>query len=156
MVLFIFTIGIQAGPGFFDSFRSKGKTLIILTLLIVGSASLTGLILKYVVGIDTPGPRRTDRWGADQYASVFAVAIDRLPTPSSASIAYGIAYPFGVIGVILFIKVLPKLLRKDLIAEAKALEVQRKGNIPRCIRRLSVSPTPISSEKHWPSYNFVP
>lgn len=54
LVLFIFTIGIQAGPGFFDSFRSKGKTLIILTLLIVGSASLTGLILKYVVGIDTP------------------------------------------------------------------------------------------------------
>ncbi len=29
LVLFIFTIGIQAGPGFFDSFRSKGKTLII-------------------------------------------------------------------------------------------------------------------------------
>lgn len=27
LVLFIFTIGIQAGPGFFDSFRSKGKTL---------------------------------------------------------------------------------------------------------------------------------
>ena len=35
LVLFIFTIGIQAGPGFFGSFRSKGKTLIILTLLIV-------------------------------------------------------------------------------------------------------------------------
>ena len=31
LVLFIFTIGIQAGPGFFDSFRSKGKTLIIIT-----------------------------------------------------------------------------------------------------------------------------
>ena len=44
LVLFIFTIGIQAGPGFFDSFRSKGKTLIILTLLIVGSACLTGIL----------------------------------------------------------------------------------------------------------------
>ena len=40
LVLFIFTIGIRARPGFFDSFRSRGKTL----------------------------PRRTDRWGADQYA----------------------------------------------------------------------------------------
>ena len=30
LVLFIFTIGIQAGPGFFDSFRSKGKTLIVI------------------------------------------------------------------------------------------------------------------------------
>lgn len=42
LVLFIFTIGIQAGPGFFDSFRSKGKTLIIITLLIICSAALTG------------------------------------------------------------------------------------------------------------------
>ena len=50
LVLFIFTIGIQAGPGFFDSFRSKGKTLIILALLIVGSASLTGIICKYAFG----------------------------------------------------------------------------------------------------------
>ena len=32
LVLFIFTIGIQAGPGFFDSFRSKGKTLILITM----------------------------------------------------------------------------------------------------------------------------
>ena len=49
LVLFIFTIGIQAGPGFFDSFRSKGKTLIILALLIVGSDSLTGILLKYLL-----------------------------------------------------------------------------------------------------------
>ena len=54
LVLFIFTIGIQAGPGFFDSFRSKGKTLIILTLLIVGSAY--------------PEYRRSDRRGIDEYA----------------------------------------------------------------------------------------
>ncbi|MTT25130.1 transporter, partial [Parabacteroides merdae] len=125
LVLFIFTIGIQAGPGFFDSFRSKGKTLIILTLLIVGSASLTGLILKYVVGIDTPSLVGLIA-GALTSTPGLAVAIDSTHS-SSASIAYGIAYPFGVIGVILFIKLLPKLLRKDLIAEAKALEVQRKG-----------------------------
>ena len=114
LVLFIFTIGIQAGPGFFDSFRSKGKTLIILTLLIVGSASLTGLILKYVVGIDTPSLVGLIA-GALTSTPGLAVAIDSTHS-SSASIAYGIAYPFGVIGVILFIKLLPKLLRKELIA----------------------------------------
>ena len=128
LVLFIFTIGIQAGPGFFDSFRSKGKTLIILTLLIVGSASLTGLILKYVVGIDTPSLVGLIA-GALTSTPGLAVAIDSTHS-SSASIAYGIAYPFGVIGVILFIKLLPKLLRKDLVAEAKALEAQRKGKYP--------------------------
>lgn len=68
LVLFIFTIGIQAGPGFFDSFRSKGKTLIILTLLIVGSACLTGILFKYILDIDTPSIRRSDRRGIDEYA----------------------------------------------------------------------------------------
>ncbi len=67
LVLFIFTIGIQAGPGFFDSFRSKGKTLIILTLLIVGSASFTGLTLKYIAGIDTPSLVGLDRRSTDQH-----------------------------------------------------------------------------------------
>ena len=51
LVLFIFTIGIQAGPGFFDSFRSKGKTLIIITLLLIGSAALTAVALKYAFEI---------------------------------------------------------------------------------------------------------
>ncbi len=110
LVLFIFTIGIQAGPGFFDSFRSKGKTLIILALLIVGSASITGIIFKYAMGIDTPSIVGLIA-GALTSTPGLAVAIDTTQS-SSASIAYGIAYPFGVIGVILFVKLLPKLLRQ--------------------------------------------
>ena len=48
LVLFIFTIGIQAGPGFFDSVKSKGKTLIMITTLLIASAALTGVGLKYL------------------------------------------------------------------------------------------------------------
>ena len=128
LVLFIFTIGIQAGPGFFDSFRSKGKTLIILTLLIVGSACLTGILFKYILDIDTPSIVGLIA-GALTSTPGLAVAIDSTQS-SAASIAYGIAYPFGVIGVILFVKLLPKILRKDLIAEAKTLETQRKSQYP--------------------------
>lgn len=58
-----------------------------------------------------------------------AVAIDTTQS-SSASIAYGIAYPFGVIGVILFVKLLPKLLRIDVEAEARKLEIERRGQFP--------------------------
>ena len=125
LVLFIFTIGIQAGPGFFDSFRSKGKTLIILTLLIVGSACLTGILFKYILDIDTPSIVGLIA-GALTSTPGLAVAIDSTQS-SAASIAYGIAYPFGVI---LFVKLLPKMLRKDLIAEAKVLETQRKSQYP--------------------------
>lgn len=128
LVLFIFTIGIQAGPGFFDSFRSKGKTLIILALLIVGSASLTGIALKYIFDIDTPSLVGLIA-GALTSTPGLAVAIDSTQS-SAASISYGIAYPFGVIGVILFVKLLPKILRIDLNAEAKRLELERRSQYP--------------------------
>ena len=61
LVLFIFTIGIQAGPGFFDSFRSKGKTLIIITLLI---GSRTEICLRHRYS----QCRGTDSRCPDQYA----------------------------------------------------------------------------------------
>ena len=128
LVLFIFTIGIQAGPGFFDSFRSKGKTLILITILIIASACLTGLGVKYLFGIDTPSVVGLIA-GALTSTPGLAVAIDSTQSPL-ASIAYGIAYPFGVIGVILFVKLLPKLLRVDLDKEAQMLEKERRSQYP--------------------------
>lgn len=138
LVLFIFTIGIQAGPGFFNSFRSKGKTLILITLLIVASACLTGVGLKYFFDIDTPSLVGLIA-GALTSTPGLAVAIDSTQSPL-ASIAYGIAYPFGVIGVILFVKLLPKLLRIDLEEEAKRLERERRSQFPElktCLFRVS-------------------
>ena len=138
LVLFIFTIGIQAGPGFFDSFRSKGKTLILITLLIVGSAALTAVGLKYAFGIDTPSIVGLVA-GALTSTPGLAVAIDSTQSPL-ASIAYGIAYPFGVIGVILFVKLLPRILHVDLAQEARKLEKERRGEYPElstCIFRVT-------------------
>ena len=126
LVLFIFTIGIQAGPGFFDSFRSKGKTLIIITLLIICSAALTATGLKYAFDIDTP--------------SVVGLIAGALTSTPGLAIAYGIAYPFGVIGVILFVKLLPRIMHIDLDREARRLEKERRGQYPElitCIYRIT-------------------
>lgn len=128
LVLFVFTIGIQAGPGFFDSFRTKGKSLLGLTLLTVGSACLIGVVFKYIFDIDTPSIVGLIA-GSLTSTPGLAAAIDNTQS-ASASIAYGIAYPFGVIGVILFIKLLPKFLRKDIVKEAQLLEEERKGKFP--------------------------
>ena len=138
LVLFIFTIGIQAGPGFFDSFRSKGKTLIIITMLIICSASLTAVGLKYLFDIDTPSVVGLIA-GALTSTPGLAVAIDSTNSPL-ASISYGIAYPFGVIGVILFVKLLPRIMRIDLDKEARRLEKERRGQFPElttCIYRVT-------------------
>ncbi len=128
LVLFIYTIGLQAGPGFIDSFRSKGKTLILITLLIVLSAGMTGVGVKYLFGMDTPDVVGLIA-GALSSTPGLAAAIDSTNS-SSASIAYGVAYPFGVIGVILFVKFLPKILRVDLHQEARRLEKERRGQFP--------------------------
>ena len=138
LVLFIFTIGIQAGPGFFHSFRSKGKTLILITLLIVASACLTGVAMKYLFDIDTPSIVGLIA-GALTSTPGLAVAIDSTQSPL-ASIAYGIAYPFGVIGVILFVKLLPRIMHIDLDREARRLEKERRGQFPElltCIYRVT-------------------
>ena len=138
LVLFIFTIGIQAGPGFFDSFRSKGKTLIIITLLIICSAALTATGLKYAFDIDTPSVVGLIA-GALTSTPGLAVAIDSTHSPL-ASIAYGIAYPFGVIGVILFVKLLPRIMHIDIDREARRLETERRGQFPElltCIYRVT-------------------
>jgi putative transport protein len=138
LVLFIFTIGIQAGPGFFDSFRSKGKTLIIITMLIICSAALTAVGLKYAFDIDTPSVVGLIA-GALTSTPGLAVAIDSTHSPL-ASIAYGIAYPFGVIGVILFVKLLPRIMHIDLDKEARRLEKERRSQFPElstCIFRVT-------------------
>lgn len=138
LVLFIFTIGIQAGPGFFDSFRSKGKTLIIITMLIISSAALTAVGLKYAFDIDTSSVVGLIA-GALTSTPGLAVAIDSTNSPL-ASIAYGIAYPFGVIGVILFVKLLPRMMRIDLDKEARRLEKERRSQYPElgtCIFRIT-------------------
>ena len=91
-----------------SSIRSgaREKSLILITLLIVASACLTGVVMKYLFDIDTPSIVGLIA-GALTSTPGLAVAIDSTQSPL-ASIAYGIAYPFGVIGVILFVKLLPK------------------------------------------------
>ena len=128
LVLFIFTIGIQAGPGFFESFRSKGKALIVIAMLIIASACVAAVGLKFAFGMDTPSIVGLIS-GALTSTPGLAVAIDCTNSPL-ASIAYGVAYPFGVIGVILFVKLMPKMWRVDLQKEAERLEAERRGQYP--------------------------
>jgi len=128
LVLFIFTIGIQAGPGFFSSFATKGKKLNILATILILSGTLTtyGIIKIFHIDKDIALGLFT---GALTSTPGLAVATETANSPI-ASIGYGIAYPFGVLGVILFVKLLPGILRIDLKKEEQKLEKQLKENYP--------------------------
>lgn len=111
LVLFIFTIGIQAGPGFFDALKKHGINLAILSAILILSGGITVVAAHYIFGLDM-----------GILAGLLAGALTSTPGLASAtdqfgeisSIGYGIAYPFGVIGVILFLRLLPKMLRTNI------------------------------------------
>lgn len=133
LVLFIFTIGIQAGPGFFSSFKKNGRQLAILATLLIVSSSLITFGVYYFGGIDrslciglltgsltsTPG---------------LAAAIDTTGSPLS-SIGYGIGYPFGVIGVILFVSFLPRILRVNIKQAEDQYRHEVSGGFPEIRKR---------------------
>lgn len=127
MTLFIFAIGIQAGPGFFSTFKSKGKTLSGIATVLVLTAAIVALAMKYIFNLDAPD---TAGLLAGALTSTPGLATAREITGDSAAISYGIAYPFGVIGVILFVKLLPRILKVNIKGEEAKLAANQKELYP--------------------------
>ncbi|MCW3807582.1 aspartate:alanine exchanger family transporter [Plebeiibacterium marinum] len=112
LILFVYTIGIQAGPGFFDSFKKQGRTLVIMaTVVIISASALTFAAIK-LFDIDVPVAIGL-LTGALTSTPGLAAAIESTGS-TGVSIGYGIAYPFGVIGVILFVRLYPKITMANL------------------------------------------
>ena len=128
MILFIFTIGIQAGPGFVDSFKSKGRDLAILTIFLIASAGGITYLLSMLTGLNSDISTGLLS-GALTSTPGLAAAIESTHSTVS-SIGYGIAYPFGVIGVILFVKLMPYLLRVNLKTLEEKLEKEQFNEFP--------------------------
>ncbi|QZT36066.1 transporter [Halosquirtibacter xylanolyticus] len=133
LVLFLFTIGIQAGPGFFSSFKEKGKSLIILAFVLVFSGGLTAALLAILLDIDINIVSGLFT-GALTSTPGLAAAIDITGSPL-ASIGYGIAYPFGVIGVILFVRMLPKIMKLSIKDAENTFERSQKVSNPEFFKK---------------------
>ncbi|PKP40938.1 MAG: transporter, partial [Bacteroidetes bacterium HGW-Bacteroidetes-12] len=128
MVLFIFTVGIQAGPGFVDSFKKHGRNLALLASFIVISGVLLAFGFMKLFSIDKSLAVGL-LCGALTSTPGLTVAIDATSSPL-ASIGYGIAYPLGVIGVIVFVKLIPRILRIDLAKENSRVEAEEQRASP--------------------------
>ncbi|MFY8187439.1 MAG: aspartate:alanine exchanger family transporter [Flavobacterium sp.] len=120
LVLFIFTIGIQAGPSFFESFKKNGRELATLVVILIFVAGIVTFMIYEFLGVDKNLAIGLLN-GALTSTPGLATAIDITGSPL-ASIGYGIAYPFGVIGVILFVNLLPRFLKLNLNQEEKGLK----------------------------------
>ncbi len=112
LILFVYTIGIQAGPGFFDSFKKQGRTLVVMAAVVIISASALTYLAIILYDIEVPVAIGL-LTGALTSTPGLAAAIESTGS-TGVSIGYGIAYPFGVIGVILFVRLYPKITRINL------------------------------------------
>lgn len=146
LILFVFCIGLQLGPGFFASFRQSGLQLNLLAAAIVGlgaaTAVLSGWLLKLdgaaVLGVFSGATTNTPSLGAAQQtlASFPDVTSERAALPA---LAYAVSYPVGIIGIIGTLLALRSLFRINVAEElAELTRAEMEGRQPLQRRTLVV------------------
>ena len=125
LILFVYSVGMQVGPGFFSSFKKGGITLNMLACGIVFLGVVTAIILHYATGIpmptmvgilsgavtNTPGLGAAQQAFSDMYGS----------TDNTIALGYAVAYPLGVIGIILSIIFIRYVFRVNFDKEDEQL-----------------------------------
>ncbi len=128
LIIFVYTLGLQIGPGFFGSLRARGLVLnsFAAAIVLLGAAAAVGLIQSGLVGLpagvgllsgattNTPSlaaaQQALQQTGADEGAAVVQ------------GLAYAVAYPFGVIGIILTMVLVRRVFGINVKAEVDAAE----------------------------------
>jgi putative transport protein len=125
LILFVFSIGLQVGPGFFSSFRKGGAMLNILAAAIVLLGVLitlaihfvTGAPLTILTGIMSGAVTNTPGLGAAQNALAQTIGVAGGVIPD-IGLGYAVAYPFGVLGIILTMAIIRRTMKIDVGKEA--------------------------------------
>ncbi len=115
VVLFTYTVGLQAGPHFLRSVRRHGVSYFLLALFTLGIAWLAAFGSARLLGVESSLATGIYA-GALTSTPGLAAALQTFDDPT-ISVGYGVAYPLGVIGVVLFVQVVPRLLKIDWQAE---------------------------------------
>lgn len=143
LILFVYSIGLQVGPGFFSSFRKGGVTLNKLAVLVVALGVATTVALYYITGLSMTTMVGRDVGRRDQHARTgcrpagFQRHARRSRCPGHRH-GYAVAYPLGVVGAILTLIGLRYLLRIDVKREEAAAGQDSDAQKDLTTRRLSV------------------
>lgn len=120
LICFVTSVGFIAGPKFFRNFKINARSYILLGAIIIIIGALTTIGIIEIAGV--PSDVSVGMMaGALTSTPGLAAAIDATGS-AHASVGYGIAYPFGVVGVVLFVQLVPKFLKTDMAAERARFE----------------------------------
>lgn len=117
LILFVTAVGSIAGPNFFRDLKKNAKTYIPMGAIIIAIGALAAAAFAAVPGI-----------GSSFASGVLSGALTSTPAFSAAkeiagdeaamvSLGQAISYPFGVVGVVLFVQIMPKMLKADMAKE---------------------------------------
>jgi len=114
LILFVYSIGMEVGPGFFSSLKHGGLKLNLLSVIVIAMSIVVAIAIHYATDIDMPtmagllsgAVTNTPGLGAAQQANSDLAGVD---SPQIA-MAYAVAYPMGVIGVVLSFFILKYVL----------------------------------------------
>ena len=137
LILFVSSVGFIAGPKFFGNLKKNFKSYVVLGLVVILSGGLAAVLCIFigralgepdhkaltamVVGLLSGSLTSTPAFSA-------AKATVDPAYESLVSVGHGIAYIFGVVGVVLFVQLVPKILKADMAAErAKLVQVADKA-----------------------------
>ena len=132
LILFVFSIGLQVGPGFFSSFKEGGIKMVSCAAAVVALGALTTYIIHLVTGTPMPtmvgimsgAVTNTPGLGAAQQAYADTTGIND-PT---IALGYAVAYPLGVVGIIASIIAVRFITRVNFADENKALEAMHSDH----------------------------
>lgn len=131
LILFVTAVGFIAGPNFFGNFKKNFKSYVLLAIIIIlsGGLACAGCILIGRNFTSLPNDEFTAMLTGILSGSLtstpgFSAAKDAVVTEelqSVVSVGYAIAYIFGVIGVVLFVQLIPKFTKADMKKERELL-----------------------------------
>jgi len=131
LILFVTSVGFIAGPKFFGNFKKNFKSYVVLALVVILAGGLAAVGCIYF-GRGIMGEANHEEFTA-MIVGLLSGSLTSTPAFSAAkatvdaayegavSVGHGIAYIFGVIGVVLFVQLIPKLTRADMDVERAKL-----------------------------------
>lgn len=137
LILFVTSVGFIAGPRFFGNMKKNFKSYVLLGLIIILAGGLTAagcILIGRTMGLGDSFEKLTAvvvglLSGALTSTPAFTAAKETVGSDLEAvvSAGYAIAYIFGVVGVVLFVQLIPKLTKADMDAEREKLTAVDAG-----------------------------
>lgn len=139
LVLFVYAIGLQSGPAFFASFKKRGLKINAVATMIIGGGAVLAVALSKLMGLSGPsiaglfcGALTNTPALAATVETIKGISVHLPPALAnlylnSPVVTYGLAYPFGVFGIILWFTIFSRLYKIDFIKEEEKRMLEAGG-----------------------------